>query len=617
MAGDRLFDPDEFSPASATAPSDIPELPEGSRVVRVVPDVSGLEKSFDYYCPPKWAERAAVGSLVRVDLHGRRVGGWIVDVDGEPPHGVILRPLARISSAGPPADVVDLARWIAHRWHGPLRAVLKSASPRRAVRSLPTARTSGRHSAASSGDQRSDEASELAEATIGQTGVTAVQTSPCTNPLPFILAAHRQGSVLVVSADGATADQLVSDLRRHKIRAGRYPYDWSAGLTGSIVVGQRSAVLAPMPTEPGTIVVLDDHVESMQEERVPTWHAADVAVERTRRTGGRCVLVGPMAAVTGQNRADRTMSVSRAEERAGWPIVDVVDRRLEDPKLSSTLLPPLLVDRIRDADRVLLILNRKGRARMLACANCLELVRTEDGQHLMTERDGRLESSSGESRPVVCAHCGSTRLKRLRPGISRVVEEAEALLGRSVVELSSDTAIDPGQDSAAHRVVVGTEAALYRVEQRPDVIGFLDVDQELYAPRFKAGEQTMALLVRAARLLGGRRHGGRLVVSTRAAEHPALVAAQSADMRRFAEPELDTRRLLSLPPFSAVAELSGAQAEAVADELRASGDLDVVGPRPDGRFLIKASDSGRLASALSGRKRSGVRVRVAVDPPRA
>ena len=52
-------------------------------VVRVLPDVSGINKTFDYAVPPRWASVIRVGSLVRVDLNGRRVAGWVVEVDPE------------------------------------------------------------------------------------------------------------------------------------------------------------------------------------------------------------------------------------------------------------------------------------------------------------------------------------------------------------------------------------------------------------------------------------------------------------------------------------------------------------------------------------------------------
>jgi hypothetical protein len=58
---------------------------------------------------------------VRVPLHGRRVRGWVV-ADGVEPEvdRSELRLLAKVASAGPPPDVVDLCRWVAWRYAGRL-----------------------------------------------------------------------------------------------------------------------------------------------------------------------------------------------------------------------------------------------------------------------------------------------------------------------------------------------------------------------------------------------------------------------------------------------------------------------------------------------------------------
>src|SRR6185312_9104725 len=101
-------------------------------------------------------------------------------------------------------------------------------------------------------------------------------------------------------------------------------------------------------------------------------------------------------------------------------------------------------------------------------------------------------------------------------------------------------------------VLVGTEAVLHRAEHA-DVVAFLDLDAELLAPRYRAAEQAMTLLVRAARLVGGRAGGGRLLVQTFLPRHEVLQAVLHADPSRAAKVELSRRELLGLPPFAALA----------------------------------------------------------------
>ena len=80
------------------------------RVVRVLPDVPAIDKTFDYLVPDAVGDQVRVGTVVRVQLHGRRVGAWVVADGVEPPPGVALRPLAKVTGWGPAADLIDRHR---------------------------------------------------------------------------------------------------------------------------------------------------------------------------------------------------------------------------------------------------------------------------------------------------------------------------------------------------------------------------------------------------------------------------------------------------------------------------------------------------------------------------
>jgi primosomal protein N' (replication factor Y) len=51
--------------------------------------------------------------MVRVSLHGRRNGGWVVGLAGEATTDRPLQPLVTDTGWGPPAEVISLARWAA------------------------------------------------------------------------------------------------------------------------------------------------------------------------------------------------------------------------------------------------------------------------------------------------------------------------------------------------------------------------------------------------------------------------------------------------------------------------------------------------------------------------
>jgi primosomal protein N' (replication factor Y) len=202
-------------------------------------------------------------------------------------------------------------------------------------------------------------------------------------------------------------------------------------------------------------------------------------------------------------------------------------------------------------------------------------------------------------------------MKALRQGVTRVRDEIAALVGEPVDEV---TGARPAGEGPGTRVVVGTEATLHQIG-RADVVAFLDADQELLAPRYRAAEQALALLVRAARLVGDKAGGGRVVVQTFVPRHEAVQAALHADPARATVAERERRELLRFPPVTAMAEVSGAAAPAFIAALGAPLDLEVLGPS-DGRWLLRAPDHRVLCDALATAERPAGRLRVAVDPPR-
>jgi primosomal protein N' (replication factor Y) (superfamily II helicase) len=559
-------------------------------VAHVVVDVTGLDKEFDYLVPEPLRARVAVGSLVRVELHGRRVGGWVVAVgpaDGSVPLAK-LKPLARWSGFGPSADIIDLARWASRRWGaGRLRPFMVAASPQTMVGVLP--------------------APSIRVVSGDEPLPALVRLPPSTDPLPLIDEALRLGSVLAIHPSVDEARRLAARLRQAGRSVALHPDQWAQAAAGvDVVIGGRSAVWSRCAGM-GSIVVLDEHDEGLQEERSPTWHAREVAIERARRAGVPCVLVSPCPSAAALHWAGGAMRrPSVTEERDGWPILELVDRTREEPWRRSLLTSPL-IQHLRGSGRIICVHNTKGRARLLACRTCKALQRCERCQAAVNQDDSGLLvcGRCATVRPVVCQACGSGALSLIRPGVSRLREEIEAAANRPVGVVTGDSDSLPECD-----VLIGTEAVLHRAGSA-DVVAFLDLDAELLAPRYRAGEQAMALLARAARLVGGRSGGGRLLVQTFLPRHEVLQAVLHADPGRAAKVELSRRELLGLPPFAALASISGSGAGdyAAATGLEASSTGDAV--------LLRAPTWEVLGAALAATPRpKGSRLRIAVDPPR-
>lgn len=572
-------------------------------VVRVLPDVPAIDKTFDYLVPEPIRDQVRVGDVVRIALHGRRVGGWIVAVDVVPPAGVALRPLAKRSGLGPTPDLIELAHWAAWRWAGRPASFLKTASPERVVARLPAP---GAPSRVAPPDHEL-----LTRAFSGARSV--LRLPPATNLVHVATAAAALGHALVLCPTAAMATTVASRLRRTGVAVALHPADWARGAAGATVVGTRAAAWAPV-ADLAAVVVLDEHDEGHQQEQAPTWNARDVAIERARRAGVPCVLTSPCPSLEALAWGD-LLAADRARDRAGWPPVEVVDRRDEDPRRAG-LFSEALVRLLRSDRRVLCVLNRTGRARLLACGACGALARCAAcGAAVQQPEDALHCGRCGTTRPPVCLACGAARFKNAKAGTTRVREELEALVGEPVTELTA--ASDP--TTPLTRVVVGTEAVLQRID-RADAVAFLDLDQELLAPRYRAAEQALALVARAARVVAASgpargRAAGHLLLQTRTPDHEVVHAVVHADVSAVAAAERARRELLRFPPCSAMAEVSSTAAPAFVAALGRPPGVEVVAAA-DGRWWVRAADHPTLCDALGAVPRPPGRLRIEVDPLR-
>ena len=572
-------------------------------VVRVLPDRTGPDKSFDYRWPHSVDDPTSLlGTRVRIDLHGRRVGGWVVDVaesDARPSDG--LKTVAVVSGLGPPAEMIDLAGWAADRWAGRRSQFLSTGSPPRTVRAAGSPRRTG----------MAPQPNSPAAARLLATGGGVLRLPPASDQLPAIASCLALGPTLVVVPGLDEAAILAARIRRTGVSVAHLPEQWSEARSGvDLVIGTRTAAWAPVP-DLGAIVVLDEHDERLQAERTPCWHAREVALERGRRLEIPVLLVSPVPTVeASEGRAIEHPPEDR--ERRGWPKVIVDDRGDVEPWRRS-LLGSELIAELRDSARtVVCVMNVTGRARRLACRGCSVVLRCEvcEAAVSIAGEGGLSCPSCGHSRPEVCAACGSSAFANLRPGVRRLREEIEAAAGRPVIAVEGD---DPHRSIHAPgtpSVFVGTEAVLHRVTAA-DTVAFLDIDAELLAPRFRAGAQALGLVARGARLVGGVNDGGLLILQTNSPDHPVIRSIAEADPSIALEADRGIREQLALPPFGAVARATGADAERLVASLPTTV---VAAPSTDG-YVIRARSVEELTEALRGAERP-TGVRLLVDPQR-
>lgn len=566
-----------------------------ARAVRIITDVAAVDRPFDYLVDT--TSPVGLGDRVRVDFNHRSVRGWIIDDAIASPE---LKTVKKLLGLGPPPSMLELLRWTSERWYGSWSRFLLSASPKRIVTSLPSAPSALALSPALQ-----------ASALRADPGVW--QLAPTTDPIGLILGAYEttrdsDGSLLVLVPTEAWASRLRGRLEQRGCEVASGDEQWDRMRAGwPVVVGSRGTALAPVPHVAGCVII-DADDEAYRSSAAPTWEAVTLLRERCQRDAAPlwCTSVFPSPALL-----DRGGYQKGSDLVAGWPRVDVADRRTSDPR--DGVLSRMVVDaahRALESDEpvaVVVILQRLGTGRLLACVKCGELARCALCDQAEEELDEELSCAERhERRARFCRHCGSTNLKRVRVGVTTLARDVSVQLAQPVTEITAGTQLG----APVARVVVGTEATWQRV-RRCALVVFVDFDQYLLAPRASARRAAVVTVAKAGRLVGSRREArGHVVLQTRRGEDGVVQSLVSADFDALIEDDVATAKLLALRPYGASAEVSGDGAE---EFIAGLGEESVsVHPSPAG-YEVRAPDVATLTSALRRVERPTKRFRVAVD----
>jgi primosomal protein N' (replication factor Y) len=279
----------------------------------VVPDVSGIDKWFDYVVPSSLLSSISIGCRVRVNLNGRRVGGWVVEL-GE--YGTVgdtsvslerLAPIVAVSGVGVDSHLIPVVRATATYFAGSLRAVLASASSPKAKASRPASRL-GQH------DPQVD---RFAVDALAHTPVV-VTVGPTQSVVALIADFAALGPVLVVCPTYRMVRLGAAALRRRGLTTAELPEQWDNARAGvDVSIGTRGAVWAPVA--PGsTVIVVDEHDEALCEERSPTWNARQVALIRHSLLGDKVVLASPIPSLSAVDEVGSLVHTPSASDGAAW-----------------------------------------------------------------------------------------------------------------------------------------------------------------------------------------------------------------------------------------------------------------------------------------------------------
>ena len=451
---------------------------------------------------------------------------------------------------------------------------------------------------------------------------------------------HRFGDRVAILHSAFSGMERVEQWRR--IRSG----------AASVVVGTRSGIFAPVRNL-GLIIVDEEHDQSYKQEENPRYNGRDVAIVRARACTAAVVLGSATPSLETRYNAEKgkytLLSMPERIERRPMPEVHIVDMRQEfqETRKQGTFSRALAEAAQRCIDKgeqAMLLLNRRGFSTFVACRSCGERLQCQNCALTLTwhKRDKRMLCHvCGYSEPVpeICPKCTSEHIYFLGTGSEKVEDELRVLFPKArIARMDRDTVTGRRDyESILHAfrqgefdLLVGTQM-IAKGHDIPNVtlVGLVNADVGLGMPDFRAAERTFQLLTQASGRAGRGELPGIVYLQTINPEHYAIRCAAAQDYAKFYQKELEFRRVMRYPPFSALANVlvrHPRQEEA----LRLAAELGaLLEPPPDGikvlgpaeapvarlkrefryQLLIKAASRKRLNEILGQLRRHALDAR--------
>ena len=414
---------------------------------------------------------------------------------------------------------------------------------------------------------------------------------------------------------------------------------WRAARNGAarLIVGTRSAVFVPL-TNPGLIVVDEEHDASLKQQEGLRYSARDLAVARAKHLDIPVVLGSATPSLELLQHC-RSGSFKHLElpARAGAsrdPVIRLIDT-VHVPCIDG-ISEPLAqsVDKhLHAGGQALLFLNRRGFAPALICASCNHIAGCSRCDSRLT-----VHAKAGELR---CHHCGSVRplsescdqcgesVRPLGEGTERIEDVLRVRFpDRKIRRIDSDsvrnkTDMDAALSDATEGhadILVGTQM-LSKGHHFPKLtlVGIVNPDQGLFGTDFRSAERMAQSIVQVAGRAGRERRRGEVLIQTAFAGHPFWRTLQDGGYRKFADAALAERESTRWPPFCWLALIrSAAHQKADAHQFlttirehlqgntqstRILGPVDAPMARRAGRYhaqlLLQSDDRAELHRCLS------------------
>jgi len=338
-----------------------------------------------------------------------------------------------------------------------------------------------------------------------------------------------------------------------------------------IVIGTRSAVFSPLENI-GVIIMDEEGENTYKSEQAPRYHAREISKLRCVSHNATLILGSATPSIDSYyNASIGKYSLFEIEERfsnANLPSVYLIDMKQEQRKNNispiSEVLQKQLKINLEQGEQSIILINRRGYNTIATCMQCDEVITCQSCDVAMT-----YHKANGY---LMCHYCGNTKkfdqtcpsckgnfIKLAGIGTQKVEDELQNILPQARI-LRMDTDTTHLKDSyeksftqfksGKYDIMLGTQMIAKGLDfPNVTLVGVINADSGLYSSDFKSSERIFSLITQVVGRSGRSEKTGRAYIQTLDPDNEVIKLASKQDYKAFYMDELETRSLLTYPPF--------------------------------------------------------------------
>jgi primosomal protein N' (replication factor Y) len=374
---------------------------------------------------------------------------------------------------------------------------------------------------------------------------------------------HRFGNTVAVLHSQLTPSQKLKQWHRILNKEAR------------IVIGARSAIFAPVP-DLGLIIIDEEHDSSYKAGNAPRYHARQVAMKRASTLKIPLVMGSATPSVEAwasiEKKAIQVHTLTKRLAGGAMPLIKTID--LSSHSKSGSCLSKELENEIRhtlqENRQTILFLNRRGFTHFFRCNSCGYEMKCKNCSVSMTyhKAEKRLRChycGFSLEPPKVCPKCQSLDVGYSGFGTEFIEAEVKAKFPAArIIRVDTDALNHKGEleekltafKNGEYDILLGTQMVAKGLNfPNLKLVGVVLADTSLHLPDFRAAEKTFSLITQVAGRAGRFFPDGKVLVQTYSPESEPILYAVKGETEEFYKNELETRKMLSFPPYTRLLRL--------------------------------------------------------------